>query len=197
MSGCYLLLLNYSFYISKCVELPLCLIPAEYLRFRLLNSMLKATKGSMDGACLALEHGWAINLSGGYHHATRSSGGGFCIYPDITLAIHHLRKRHPHQIKKVMIIDLDAHQGNGHERDHLNDNDTHIVDVYNNHIYPGDLYAKQAIKSDVHISHYITDSEYIKLVTSNVDNAIKDFTPSFILYNAGTDCMAGDPLGSI
>jgi histone deacetylase 11 len=55
---------------------------------------------------------WAVNLSGGYHHAHSKSGGGFCIYPDITLAIHYVKTRH--QIKKAMIIDLDAHQGNGH-----------------------------------------------------------------------------------
>lgn len=106
MTSGYLLLLNYSLYISKCVELPICFVPAEFLRYRLLNPMLRATQGSMDGACMALEHGWAINLSGGYHHATKTSGGGFCIYPDITLAIHHLRKNHFDKVNKVMIIDL-------------------------------------------------------------------------------------------
>ena len=55
---------------------------------------------------MALEYGWAINLSGGYHHATKSSGGGFCIYPDITFAIHFLRKWHGDVVSKVMIIDL-------------------------------------------------------------------------------------------
>jgi len=54
--------------------------------------MLRATKGSIVGAWKAMENGWAINLSGGYHHASANQGGGFCIYPDITLAIHFLRK---------------------------------------------------------------------------------------------------------
>jgi histone deacetylase 11 len=106
-------------------------MPSELLRYRLLNPMLKATKGSIEGACMALEYGWAINLSGGYHHATKSSGGGFCIYPDITLSIHHLRKWHFDRIKKVMIVDLDAHQGNGHERDFINDNTVFIFDCFN------------------------------------------------------------------
>jgi histone deacetylase 11 len=130
MSSCYLISLNYSIYISKCVELPICIIPAEFLRYRLLNPMMKATQGSIDGACLAIEYGWAINLSGGYHHATKSSGGGFCIYPDITFAIQNLRKWHP-EYQKVMIIDLDAHQGNGHERDLVNDENVFIVDCFN------------------------------------------------------------------
>jgi acetoin utilization deacetylase AcuC-like enzyme len=91
---------------------------------------MKATQGTIDGTCLALEHKWAINLAGGYHHATKSSGGGFCIYPDITMAVHHLRKFHS-EIVKVMIIDLDAHQGNGYERDFLGDSNIFILDCFN------------------------------------------------------------------
>jgi histone deacetylase 11 len=93
--------------------------------------MLLATQGSIEAGCLALEHNWAINLSGGYHHATKSFGGGFCIYPDITLTIDHLRKHHSDRVNKVMIIDLDAHQGNGHERDFIKDGNTFILDCYN------------------------------------------------------------------
>jgi histone deacetylase 11 len=66
-----------------------------------------------------------------------NSGGGFCVYPDITLGIKYLRRFHPDR-KKVIIIDLDAHQGNGHERDFSEDPDTFIIDLYNHSIYPGD-----------------------------------------------------------
>ncbi len=93
--------------------------------------MMKAVDGTRICACMALEHGWSINLSGGYHHASRRSGGGFCIYPDITFAVDHLRKWHYDRVKKVMIVDLDAHQGNGHEKDFLNDPDIFILDCYN------------------------------------------------------------------
>jgi histone deacetylase 11 len=93
--------------------------------------MLRATAGTLDCVCLAIERGWAINLSGGYHHATRSSGGGFCIYPDITLAVRHLRRFHSDIVNKIMIIDLDAHQGNGYERDLVDDTDIFVVDCYN------------------------------------------------------------------
>lgn len=57
-----------------------------------------------------------------------------------------------------MIIDLDAHQGNGHERDHLNREDIFIVDAYNHHIYPGDKTAKKAISKDIAVSPSTTDS---------------------------------------
>jgi histone deacetylase 11 len=91
--------------------------------------MLLGSRGSVDAACLAMEKGWAINLSGGFHHAMKDGGGGFCVYPDITFITHYLRKHYG--IKKICIIDLDAHQGNGHEMDHINDEDTKIIDAYN------------------------------------------------------------------
>lgn len=69
--------------------------------------MCLGTKGSVDAAFLAINQGWAINLSGGFHHATKNTGGGFCVYPDITFITHYLRKIY--KIKKIMIVDLDAH----------------------------------------------------------------------------------------
>jgi histone deacetylase 11 len=104
-----------------------------------MEPMCLGSAGSVDAAYLAMNKGWAINLSGGFHHATKYGGGGFCIYPDITFITQKLR--HVYGIKKIMIVDLDAHQGNGHERDHLGDEDIHIFDAYNHMIYPGDVDA--------------------------------------------------------
>jgi histone deacetylase 11 len=84
--------LNYSLYICKCLEVPLFFLPEFLLRWKVLEPMQLATQGSIDAAMLALKHRWAINLSGGYHHACCNTGGGFCIYPDITLMVHYLRK---------------------------------------------------------------------------------------------------------
>jgi histone deacetylase 11 len=111
----YLFLLNYSIFICLCLEVPLFFLPEFLMRMKVLEPQQLALQGSIDAGCLALKHGWAINLSGGYHHATCKNGGGFCIYPDITFIVHYMRKWH--NVKRFLIIDLDAHQGNGHERD--------------------------------------------------------------------------------
>ena len=74
--------------------------------------MLLATEGTILASVAALKLKWAINLSGGYHHASCTGGGWFCVYPDISLAAHYLQTRLG--IERIMIIDLDAHQGNGH-----------------------------------------------------------------------------------
>lgn len=63
-----------------------------------------------------------------------------------------------------MIIDLDAHQGNGHERDHINRRDVFIVDAYNHNIYPGDDEAKEGISKDIEVRHETTNEEFIKKI---------------------------------
>jgi acetoin utilization deacetylase AcuC-like enzyme len=92
---------------------------------------------------LALERRYAINIGGGFHHACSNDGGGFCLYADITLAIKYLLISG--LIERAMIVDLDAHQGNGHERDFLWDNRVYIMDMFNYEIYPGDFSAKRKL----------------------------------------------------
>ena len=98
--------------------------------------MLLASQGSLLASCAALQLGWAVNLSGGFHHASFDSGDGFCIYPDISLIVHYMQTRE--KIKKIMIIDLDAHQGNGYEKDLIINENVYIIDCYNCEIFPQD-----------------------------------------------------------
>lgn len=143
MSVSYLLGLHYSYLVCKVLEMQVYFLPAWLIRATVLQPMLRGTKGSIMAGKMAMEVGWAINLSGGYHHASADRGEGFCVYPDITLAIKYVRDFY--SIDKVMIIDLDAHQGNGHARDHILDQKTFIVDCYHPEIFPGDTYAMQGI----------------------------------------------------
>lgn len=159
--------------------------------------MLIATKGSLDAACLAFEFGWGINLSGGYHHASLYNGEGFCIYSDITLIVKYLNDWFPDRNIKFMIIDLDAHQGNGYEKDLINHDNVFILDAYNPNIYPNDNYAKKGIRCDININRNDDDKSYLSKVKENIINSIDEFSPSFIIYNAGTDCLDGDPLGRL
>jgi histone deacetylase 11 len=194
----YLLSLNYSLQISRMVEIPVFFLPSFILRWRVLDPMLHGTHGSILAGCAAVENKkYGINLSGGYHHASSTSGGGFCIYADITLTIYWLRKWYPNTVKKVMIIDLDAHQGNGHERDFLSDDNVFIIDFYNAGVYPNDTRAKFAIKYEENFNRYDDDNTYLTRLENALSRCIKEFNPDFIVYNAGTDCMAGDPLGNL
>ncbi|VDO32689.1 unnamed protein product [Onchocerca flexuosa] len=150
-------------------------------------------RGTILAAKLALTSGWAINIGGGFHHASRSKGGGFCIYADITLALTFLFINQ--LISKAVIVDLDAHQGNGHENDFSGDSRVYIMDMFNNRIYPNDLRARRSIRRSVHLRIGIQDAEYLFLLSSNLEDVLSEFRPDIILYNAGTDCLRGDPLG--
>ena len=100
--------MNYSTFITMYLEVPPVIIfPGWLIRMCVLNPMAYATQGSLDAACLAAKRGWAINLAGGYHHASSYQGGGFCIYPDITIVTHYMQKWFGY--KRILIIDLDAH----------------------------------------------------------------------------------------
>lgn len=199
----YLDSLNSSSTVMKITEVPaLALLPNIFLRWKLLTPMKYATGGTILGAQLALERGWSINLGGGYHHAKSCEGGGFCVYADIPIAIHKLWQRHP--ALKVLIIDLDAHQGNGHEGIFLEDlrlnKQVFIFDVYNGSIYPHDKKAQKAIRFKYAVKPGIKDEQYLGLLNSELPHALETLIeegnkPDLIIYNAGTDIFEKDPLG--
>jgi len=115
-SESYLNSLKSSEKVARIVEVPaVALLPNLLVQQKLLYPFRKQVGGSVLSAKLALEKGWAINIGGGFHHCSAHEGGGFCAYADISLCIHFAFVRL--NISRVMIIDLDAHQGNGHEKD--------------------------------------------------------------------------------
>ncbi len=173
--------------------IPLMFLPNFFLQRFFLNSIRYATEGTVLGAKLALEHGWAINLGGGYHHAKPDHGGGFCFFADIPLAIKTLRKEHPQL--KVLVIDLDAHQGNGIEVALKDDQLSSILDVYVRDNYPHDIFARKHITFDYPIKPGMKDKEYLELLHSALPNAINTIKPDLIIYNAGSDVFEKDPIG--
>lgn len=88
-------------------------------------------------------------------------------------------------------------QGNGHARDkiHFKDDDLYILDIYNSDIWPCDTAAKAAIDCDRPIHTGTEDAEYLATLKEGLSKAFADFSPDICLYNAGTDILAGDPLG--
>lgn len=192
----YLASLERSGTIAEIAEMPLLrFIPAWLLKKKLLAPMRLATGGTILAAELALRHGWAINLSGGYHHAKAGSGSGFCYYADIPLAIRMLRARNKNL--RALIIDLDAHQGNGLES-FAGDNDgIFILDVYNGRIFPMDYAVMKNINMDIPLDPGTGDGRYLEIVEKAVPESIRRARPDIIFYNAGTDILSGDPLGGM
>ncbi|CAN0882043.1 Histone deacetylase 2 [Linum grandiflorum] len=144
---------------------------------------------------LAKERGCAINVGGGFHHCSSEKGGGFCVYADISLCIHYAFARL--DISRVMIIDLDAHQGNGHEMDFSTDKRVYILDMYNPGIYPLDYEARRFIDQKVEVVSGTTTAEYLSKLDDALKVAGRMFDPELVIYNAGTDILDGDLLGRL
>ncbi|CAD5119796.1 DgyrCDS8383 [Dimorphilus gyrociliatus] len=191
--------LEHKYLFDKVVEIPpVALVPNFIVQRKVMKPLRYQTAGTILAAQLAIKRGWAINIGGGFHHCSHDKGGGFCAYADITLAIRFLQSTFPDHCKRILIVDLDAHQGNGHERDFLSEGEcVKILDVYNRNIYPFDGYAKRGISWKVELPSYTKDDTYLNIIDKYVKIALNKFQPNFILYNAGTDVLTGDPLGCL
>lgn len=180
--------------IARIAELPaLTILPRNVLYKGLLRPMKYGTGGTILGVDLALKKGWAINLSGGYHHAKATDGSGFCFFADIPIALYKLWQKDPN--KRVLIIDLDAHQGNGFASILKDDKRVAIFDIYAKYNYPMDESAKQYIDYEFPMGHETLNSLYINLLEKEIVPVIAKEKPDLIIYNAGTDIYKDDPLG--
>jgi len=199
----YLNRLKNSVYLANALELPeLSIVPRFLIERHVIKGMLLATKGTFLAAEYALKHGMAVNLVGGYHHASNDRGEGFCIYADVAIAISLLRQNELLEPEDpVMVIDLDAHQGNGLERIFSLDKSVYILDMYNQNIYPQDWWAVGRINCDLPLKNNTEDEEYLDILSkqlpSFIENIEKVGKPKIAFYNAGTDIYEKDSLGGL
>ncbi len=196
----YLQQLKHSFYVAKALELSeLAILPYFLLEKHILKGMQLATKGTILAAEWALNNGMAVNLSGGYHHASGDKGEGFCLYCDIAIAINVLRESEVLQPEDpILIIDLDAHQGNGLERVFSLDKSVYILDMYNQNTYPQDWWATSLIDCNLPLRNRTEDKEYLALLKKHLPPFIEQVgKPKIAFFNAGTDIYKDDPLGGL
>ncbi|KAL8107276.1 histone deacetylase 2 isoform X1 [Apium graveolens] len=192
----YLKSLKSSLNVAVIIEVPpVALLPNFLVQKNVLYPFQKQVGGTILAAKLAKERGWAINVGGGFHHCCATKGGGFCVYADISLCIHYAFIRL--NISRVMIIDLDAHQGNGHEKDFSGDSRVYILDMYNPDIYPFDYEARGYIDQKVEVRSGTSTNDYLMKLDEALKVAGSKFDPELLIYNAGTDILDGDPLGRL
>ena len=202
-SADYLAQLRDPKYVAGALEVPLVgRLPAWAIDWHVLSAMRWATRGTILAAREALIHGFAVNLSGGYHHAKPDRGEGFSIYSDIGIAIASLRADQLiDDAARIVYIDTDAHQGNGVCHVFANDSRVFIFDIYNCRIYPMlDINAKKRIDCDVGITSSCTDSDYMHELTSKLPgflDSVGNSEVALAVYNAGTDVFVNDPLGDL
>ncbi len=189
----YLNSLNDSWELAKILEVgPSMFVPAALIDWRILKPMRIAAGGTLLTCRTALKQGLAINLGGGYHHAFSDKGGGFCVYSDIPIAIKTLHGEG--LLKRALIVDTDAHQGNGFATiAKASSGLISIVDFYDESIYP---IPKVEEDWSVPFPQGTDGKTYLTALEKNVPQAIEKYKPELIVYNAGSDVLEPDPLSS-
>lgn len=149
-------------------------------------------QGTVTCTQYALTYGVAMNIAGGTHHAFTNRGEGFCLLNDIAIAAHYLLAQQ--LASKILVVDLDVHQGNGTAQIFKEDARVFTFSMHGAHNYP---LVKEASDLDIGLHDGTDDSFYLKTLETNLKNLIDTLQPDFIFYQCGVDVLATDKLGRL
>jgi acetoin utilization deacetylase AcuC-like enzyme len=158
----------------------------------LVERSRRSVGGTIQAARAALSDGVGVNLAGGTHHAFRDRGEGFCVFNDVAVATRALQ--HDGSVRRVTILDLDVHQGNGTARIFRGDPDVFTLSVHGEKNFP---FAKEESDLDVELPDGAGDPRFLDAVHHGVRLAIEASRPDLVFYVAGADPYEGDKLGRL
>lgn len=158
----------------------------------LINREFIITGGTIMGAEKAIRTKISMNIAGGTHHSFSNRGEGFCLLNDQAIAANYLLKNH--DIEKIMIIDLDVHQGNGTASIFKNDMNVFTLSFHGKKNYP---FKKEKSDLDIEFDDGTEDVEYLTKLEDVIPNIIKILNPDFIFYLSGVDILKTDKLGRL
>lgn len=153
---------------------------------------LHISQGTLECALFALQHGCAMNIAGGTHHAFADRGEGFCCFNDQAVAANYLLQQG--LVKRVLIVDLDVHQGNGTASIFKQDPRVFTFSMHGERNYP---LRKETSSLDIGLPDGMDDAAYLKILTNTLPKLIDDFQPDFVFYQSGVDVLETDKLGRL
>jgi len=185
-------------YVLGALEVPyLPLVPFSLIDRYVLAAMRWAVAGTIEASRLALQEGalcW--NVGGGYHHASRHAAEGFCVYNDIGIAYDGLiRSGGLQPSDRILVVDVDAHHGNGNAQVFADLPNVVLVDVYNRDIYPASPVTRQRVNLPVPLPSGTTGADYLQKLEAVLQKIAGRYRLAFVV--AGTDVLASDPLGQL
>ena len=148
--------------------------------------------GTMKGCLYALENGIAMNIAGGTHHAYSDHGEAFCMLNDQAIGARYLQAKS--LAKKILIVDLDVHQGNGTAEIFQNDASVFTFSMHGASNYP---FKKEQSDLDIALPKDTGDRDYLSLLKETLPKLISVEKPDFIFYLCGVDVIASDKLGTL
>ena len=159
---------------------------------QLVERSLRSTGAAVDAAVAAVEDGMAASLAGGTHHAGADWGEGFCVFNDTAVAAREVQAQG--LAERVLIIDLDVHQGNGTAAIFANDPSVFTMSMHGARNFP---LRKVPSSLDVPLEDGTGDEEYLRLLEPAVAESFTQARPDLVLYIAGADPYEGDRLGRL
>ena len=182
-------------YINHIKNKTLDIKAQKKIGFPINNSVVKrpfiATGGTVLASKLALDAKLACNTAGGSHHATFECGAGYCVFNDVAVAANYLKNKG--YAKKVLIIDLDVHQGNGNSEIFKNDKDVLTFSMHCASNYPA---KKSKSDIDIELKDHMEDAEYLNILHNNLKE-LNENKYDFVFYVAGVDIHFEDRLGKL
>ncbi|HEY9664639.1 MAG TPA: histone deacetylase, partial [Allocoleopsis sp.] len=151
-----------------------------------------AVGGTILTARLALQYGLACNTAGGTHHAFPNYGSGFCIFNDLAIAARVLLQEGI--VQKILIVDLDVHQGDGTALIFQDDPRVFTFSMHCEVNFPG---TKQTSDLDVPLPTGMEDDAYLQTLSAYLPDLLTTVKPDLVLYDAGVDVHLGDRLGKL
>lgn len=148
--------------------------------------------GTLQCTRYAREYGIAMNIAGGTHHAFTNRGEGFCLLNDMAIAANYLLKNK--LARKIMIIDLDVHQGNGTAEIFRDNSQVFTFSMHGANNYP---LQKETSDLDIGLPDFTNDNFYLKTLTVTLENVLQKVEPDFIFYQSGVDILETDQLGRL
>lgn len=158
----------------------------------LVQREITIMQGTVDCAEYALQYGVAMNIAGGTHHAFTHRGEGFCLLNDIAIAANYLLDNN--LARKILVVDLDVHQGNGTAEIFRNDSRVFTFSMHGVNNYP---LHKETSDLDIDLADFTDDVLYLKTLDSNLKNLVDTVQPDFIFFQSGVDVLATDKLGKL
>lgn len=183
-------------YVSRVKNLSLSAREIRKIGFPLTSEFSKRefiiSQGTINGALAAIENCVSFNVAGGTHHAFPNEGSGFCIFNDVAVAANYLL--HKNIKEKILIIDLDVHQGNGTAKIFENEKRVFTFSMHSGCDWP---LRKEKSNLDIELRKGTGDAEYIEILKKNLPWIIEDFQPDFAFYISGADIIESDKWGSL
>jgi acetoin utilization deacetylase AcuC-like enzyme len=150
------------------------------------------TQGTIDCCHYAIKNGVALNVAGGTHHAFADKGEGFCMLNDQAIASNYLLKKG--LAKKILIIDVDVHQGNGTAKLFENEPRVFTFSMHGKNNYP---FHKEKSDRDIELLDGTNDETYLQLLKNELPQIINNIQPDFAFVLAGVDILDTDKFGKL